>query len=218
MFFFITSRDHHLYRSISLCKLIWRHWIYKMPVSYLSCVWVRLSIFSSYPLYNIWGCVFAVYPFPLWWLRGYILCLIIVIKSEVWTITHCLGYGHETIVCVVCLSIFLWIIMMTLWFGNTFNITGSVWGITSVTNRFLAQRTRYVELWTILRNRRVVGDLKRHDARARSVWCREINKNMINSVHSAVSAVLQWRHNGRDGVWNHQPHDCLLNRLIRRRS
>ena len=29
---------------------------------------------------------------------------------------------------------------------------------------------------------------------------------------------LQWRHNGRDGVLNHQPHDCLLNRLFRRRS
>ena len=31
----------------SLCKLIWRHWTYKMPVRYiLSSVWVRLSIFS----------------------------------------------------------------------------------------------------------------------------------------------------------------------------
>ena len=29
---------------------------------------------------------------------------------------------------------------------------------------------------------------------------------------------LQWRHNQRDGVSNHQPHDCLLNRLFRRRS
>ena len=29
---------------------------------------------------------------------------------------------------------------------------------------------------------------------------------------------LQWRHNGRVGVSNHQPHDCLLNRLFRRRS
>ena len=29
---------------------------------------------------------------------------------------------------------------------------------------------------------------------------------------------LQWRHNGRDGVSNLQPHDCLLNRLFRRRS
>ena len=29
---------------------------------------------------------------------------------------------------------------------------------------------------------------------------------------------LQWRHNGRDSVSNHQPHDCLLNRLYRHRS
>ena len=29
---------------------------------------------------------------------------------------------------------------------------------------------------------------------------------------------LPWHHNGHDGVWNHQPHDCLLNRLFRRRS
>ena len=30
--------------------------------------------------------------------------------------------------------------------------------------------------------------------------------------------VLQWRHNGRDGVTNHQPYRSLLNRLYRRRS
>ena len=29
---------------------------------------------------------------------------------------------------------------------------------------------------------------------------------------------LQWRHNEHNGVSNHQPHDCLLNRLLRRRS
>ena len=33
-----------------------------------------------------------------------------------------------------------------------------------------------------------------------------------------VFQTLQWRHNGCDGVSNHQPHDCLLNRLFRRRS
>ena len=32
------------------------------------------------------------------------------------------------------------------------------------------------------------------------------------------SISLRWRHNGRDGVSNHQPHDCLLNYLFRRRS
>ena len=29
---------------------------------------------------------------------------------------------------------------------------------------------------------------------------------------------LQWRHNDHDGVLNHQPHGCLLNRLFGRRS
>ena len=41
------------------------------------------------------------------WENIYILCLIIIIESEVWTITHCLGLGHETMVCAVCLSVFL---------------------------------------------------------------------------------------------------------------
>ena len=29
---------------------------------------------------------------------------------------------------------------------------------------------------------------------------------------------LQWRHNGHDSLSNHQPHDCLFNRLFWRRS
>ena len=36
--------------------------------------------------------------------------------------------------------------------------------------------------------------------------------------YDGVQLPLQWRHNGRDGVSNHQPHDCLLNRLFKRRS
>ena len=36
---------------------------------------------------------------------------IIIIKSEVLTITHCLGLGHETMVCAVCPSVFLWLII-----------------------------------------------------------------------------------------------------------
>ena len=33
-----------------------------------------------------------------------------------------------------------------------------------------------------------------------------------------VVHALLWRHNDDDGVSNHQPHGCLLNRLFRRRS
>ena len=32
---------------------------------------------------------------------------------------------------------------------------------------------------------------------------------------SGPHATLQWRPNGHDGVSNHQPHDCLLNRLFK---
>ena len=36
--------------------------------------------------------------------------------------------------------------------------------------------------------------------------------------HHLNQRSLLWRHNGRDSISNHQPHDCLLNRLFRRRS
>ena len=36
--------------------------------------------------------------------------------------------------------------------------------------------------------------------------------------HLLVLWTLRWRHNGRDSVSNHQPRDCLHNRLFRRRS
>ena len=45
------------------------------------------------------------------------------------------------------------------------------------------------------------------------LWSYQSQCNLKYRVHS-----LRWRHNGRDGVSNHQPHDCLLNRLFRRRS
>ena len=41
----------------------------------------------------------------------------------------------------------------------------------------------------------------------------DVIKNQQDDILS-----LRWRHNELDGVSNHQPHDCLLNRLFRRRS
>ena len=40
----------------------------------------------------------------------------------------------------------------------------------------------------------------------------------LMSLILALPDPLQWRHNERDGVSIHHPHDCLLNRLFRRRS
>ena len=43
------------------------------------------------------------------------------------------------------------------------------------------------------------------------------HRNMTWHRHLFFIA-LQWRHNEHDSVLNHQPHDCLINRLFRRRS
>ena len=42
----------------------------------------------------------------------------------------------------------------------------------------------------------------------------------VTCTWSAIQCIcsLQWHHNGRDGVSNHQPQDCLFNHLFRRRS
>ena len=43
-----------------------------------------------------------------------------------------------------------------------------------------------------------------------------LHENGVTTTKPTLS--LRWRHNGRDSVSNHQPHDCLLNRLFRLRS
>ena len=40
----------------------------------------------------------------------------------------------------------------------------------------------------------------------------------LGLLQTIPSGALRWRHNGCDSISNHQPHDCLLNRLFRRRS
>ena len=72
--------------------------------------------------FNIWGCVSSAYPIRLTWLWECVLYLIIIIKSEVWIINHCLGLGHETMVCAVCLTMFLWICDMTRLLRGTFHV------------------------------------------------------------------------------------------------
>ena len=45
-------------------------------------------------------------------------------------------------------------------------------------------------------------------------------KDRVPSISYTIYLIftLQWRHNGRGSVSNHQPHHCLLNRWFRRRS
>ena len=55
-----------------------------------------------------------------------------------------------------------------------------------------------------------------------SVINRYVIEQWFHTIQSDISTTipmtLQWRHNGLNGVSNHQPRDCLLNRLFRRRS
>ena len=51
-------------------------------------------------------------------------------------------------------------------------------------------------------------------------WFNCISVITLNyNVDVPVSDIsLQWRHNEHDGVSNHQPRECLIERLFRRRS
>ena len=82
---------------------------YQMPVRYIfSSVWIRLSIFSQLSIIQyVVLCIFSLTSSLVMIERMYIICLIVIMKSEVWTIIHCLGLGPETMLCAVCLSIFL---------------------------------------------------------------------------------------------------------------
>ena len=105
-----------------LLMLIWKLiscLIYIHPKSLYCIVRNRASCSAAYIVYKLlyksdyftsswWGCVSSAYPIILWWSRECVLYLIIIIKPEVWIINHCLGLGHETMVCAVCLTMLLW--------------------------------------------------------------------------------------------------------------
>ena len=49
--------------------------------------------------------------------------------------------------------------------------------------------------------------------------CISVGNKLITTTAIYWSPMsLHWRHNDHDGVSNHQPHGCLLHRLLRRRS
>ena len=49
-----------------------------------------------------------------------------------------------------------------------------------------------------------------------ALWC--VLMNLDTELIYRCPTAVQWRHNERDSVSNHQPHDCLRNRLFIRRS
>ena len=66
-----------------------------------------------------------------------------------------------------------------------------------------AQRTRFCELWIT----------------AQQFSYQKINLKTVHKMSASwLLLPLQWHHDGRDGVSNHQPHHFVLNGLFRRRS
>ena len=51
-----------------------------------------------------------------------------------------------------------------------------------------------------------------------ALWELSYNQQKYRAQHLQNLVSLHWRHNECDGVLNHQPHDCLLDRLFMRRS
>ena len=61
----------------------------------------------------------------------------------------------------------------------------------------------------------------RNDNLRNFTFCSTVVVNQHVSAHSHsenIAIPLQWRHNEPNGVSNHQPHHCFLNRLFRCRS
>ena len=55
-------------------------------------------------------CVFILSIFLVTIVRIFVHSFIIIMKSEVWIISHCLWFGYEKVVCAVCLALFFWVV------------------------------------------------------------------------------------------------------------
>ena len=109
-------------------------------------------------------------------------------------------------------------------------VTGRCEGTSPVTGQFPAQRSSNVDsvsIWwrhKVKRIHRIClpiflrNVLLAHGQYLQSKYHPSASKVTLEGMRSIINWTLQWRHNGRDGVSNHQPRDCLFNRLYRRRS
>ena len=71
---------------------------------------------------------------------------------------------------------------------------------------------------SVMRSRHLIHNTNYMYSADRVTWTYHPLTCDLMKYHLGTRHVLQWRHNKRDGVSNHHPHDCLLNRLFRRRS
>ena len=79
----------------------------------LECVYKIRSVLSNifhaiYIYIYMRLCILSLPIYLMVIVKIHVLDFIVIIKFEVWPICICLGLGHETMVCAVCLSIFLY--------------------------------------------------------------------------------------------------------------
>ena len=66
-----------------------------------------------------------------------------------------------------------------------------------------------------------IHNMHPYHSRIHTTWMVSFRQRLWQQPSNATeqgTLSLQWRHNEHDGLWNPQPHDCLLNRLFRSRS
>ena len=73
-------------------------------------------------------------------------------------------------------------------------------------------------IWIKVSSRYISGRLIHETSLLVQVMAWYYKCHWAKKSHGVPHHPLQWRHNDHDGVSNHQPHGCLLNRLFRRRS
>ena len=108
--------------------------------------------------------------------------------------------------------------MMTSSNGNIFRVTGHLCG------EFTGPRRSFDVFFDLRLNQRLSKQSWGwwFETLPRPLWrhCNVCDGSvrLCAPIQCALDISLQWRHNGRVGVSNRQPHECLLNRLFRIRS
>ena len=94
------------------------------------------------------------------------------------------------------------------------NIMGTSYAISRKWLAFLFAKYLYIDIYSSFK--------WQLDVVALTKLCQLIGHSWPHNRHFIACSLrdfaLQWCHNDHDGVSNHQPHGCLLNRLFRRRS
>ena len=88
-------RSHSLVYKLHYIIIIIMQTDLSEGIEYIKCL-AKILNSLNHILCNIWGSVFSAYPFRLWWFWECVLCLITIINSEVWTISHCWRFTGPT--------------------------------------------------------------------------------------------------------------------------